>query len=746
MKVRRPAKKTVRREASPACAALPASEAWYRALFESSPDAIFILEASGFQAGRIVSANPAAAILHGYPLDELLRLRIQDLETPESAALAPDRLRQILDGRTLVFEVEHRRKDGATFPVEVTASPLQLDGQSYVLAIARDITERKQIRQALVEREQRLRAIFDLEPECVKLLDHEGRLLEMNPAGLAMIEAESIDQVRGQPVFLLVAPEWKPAFLQFHQRVFAGASTSLDFEIIGLKGTRRWMESHAVPLRDAVGKVTALVAVTRDVTARKQAEEENRKAHAAVAAINADLAETNRQLEESIQRANQMALAAEAASRAKSDFLATMSHEIRTPMNGVIGFTNLLADTALTVEQREHIEIIRSSGETLLTLINDILDFSKIEAGRMELERVPFDLRLAVQQALAVLKTRAAAKGIELRSQIDPAVPTVVISDTTRLRQVLLNLIGNGIKFTERGEVAVEVRRCPVRVSRDYSRSELNTELFRRQQAAVETIDLLFTVRDTGIGIPPDRLNRLFKPFSQVDTSTTRRFGGTGLGLIISKRLCELMGGGIHVESTPGFGSAFHFTIQAQVANTAALSTPVVATHAEQLPGSGRTQNVALSDRVPRCLRVLLVEDNRVNQALAGALLKKFECEIRLAEDGRKALEALRAEAFDLVLMDVCMPEMDGCEATRRVRAGECGVERQDIYITAMTANAMEGDREKCLDAGMDAYLSKPIDKSELAAVLERAALHQQTETRRRVNPSRPVSPRNESF
>jgi PAS domain S-box-containing protein len=713
----------------------------YQALFESSPDAIFILEAEGPERGRILTANPAAAVMHGYSMEELLRLKIQDLDTPQTAALAPGRFRQILAGHTLVFEVEHRRKDGTIFPVEVTASPMQLDGKTYALAIDRDLSERDRTKQALVEREQRLRAIFNVEPECVKLLDADGRLLEMNPAGLAMIEAATVDEVRGQSVFLLIAPEWRPAYAEFHQRVLAGATAALEFEIISLKGTRRWMDSHAVPLRDATGKVTALVAVTRDITTRKNAQDENRKASAAVEAANADLAETNRQLEESIQRANQMALAAEAANRAKSDFLATMSHEIRTPMNGVIGFTNLLAESELTPDQREHVEIIRSSSETLLALINDILDFSKIEAGRMEVEHAPYDLRQAVQQTLAVLRTRATGKGLELRSVIDPGVPETVIGDVTRLRQVLLNLIGNGIKFTERGAVSVEVRRCAIPVSQRVAHSGSGAEsptqkLFRCQQAAAETFDLHFTVRDTGIGIEPDRLSRLFKAFSQVDTSTTRRFGGTGLGLAISKRLVELMGGGVHVESTPGFGSAFHFTIQAQIGGSISPVAPVLPAPAEApvppapAPAAETPAPTRGAEDV-RGLRVLLVEDNRVNQALATALLKKNGCVVRPAGDGRQALDALGAEDFDLVLMDVCMPEMDGYEATRRIRSGECGQNRKHVCVAAMTANAMEGDREKCLDAGMDEYLSKPIDKAALLAVLKQAAGQKESAARR---------------
>ena len=589
-------------EQKAAQAALNASQIRYQTLFECCADAIFILGTDGPNFGRILSANSAAATMHGYSLEELLQLSVQDLDTPASAAAAGERFRQIQQGRTLVFEVEHRRKDGSVFPVEVTASPMEVDGEICVLAI------------------------------------------------------------------------------------------------------------------------------DRDITTHKQAEQDLHTTRAAAEAANADLCETNRQMEESIQRANRMAIEAEVASRAKSEFLATMSHEIRTPMNGIIGFASLLAETDLTPDQHEQIDIIRSSGETLLTLINDILDFSKIEAGRMELEHAPYDLRATVQQTLAVLRARATPKNVELRIKIHPAVPATIVGDETRLRQVLLNLASNAIKFTECGEVEVEVRCCELRVSRPDASSLMQTS----PPSGGEIIDLHFTVRDTGIGIPPDRLNRLFKSFSQVDSSTTRRYGGTGLGLVISKRLCELMGGGIHVESTPGFGSAFHFTIQVQLNQGA---TPVSGTTFTAKP---RQTTAINGNDSTQGLRILLVEDNRVNQALAVAFLKKAGCNARLAEDGQKALDLLQTETFDLVLMDVCMPEMDGYEATQRIRAGECGPAAQNLYIAAMTANVMEGDRDRCLAAGMNDYLSKPIKKAELFALLTQVS---QARKENSVEPCRKVLP-----
>jgi signal transduction histidine kinase/ligand-binding sensor domain-containing protein/CheY-like chemotaxis protein/HPt (histidine-containing phosphotransfer) domain-containing protein len=391
-------------------------------------------------------------------------------------------------------------------------------------------------------------------------------------------------------------------------------------------------------------------------------------------------------------RAEEARQEAERADRAKSEFLANMSHEIRTPMNAVIGMTSVLLGTPLTTAQREHVDTIRSSGESLLGLLNDILDLSKVEAGALEFEPVPFAVRTCVDDALQLLTPEASRKGLVLYDRIDPGVPPVVVSDASRLRQILVNLLGNAVKFTARGEVELAVSATPV------------------GPAEEGVWELLFSVSDTGIGIAPQRMERLFKAFSQADSSTTRVYGGTGLGLAISRRLAEGLGGRMWAESEEGRGAVFRFTVRCRASAEPLPVSPAL----RFAPGGGGGSVPAKS--LP--LRILVAEDNSVNQKVALLMLEQMGYSADVAGNGREVLDALRRQQYDLVLMDIQMPRMDGLEATRRI-AREWPPESRPRII-AMTANALRSDREACLAAGMDDYLSKPILFEDLRAAILR--------------------------
>ena len=471
------------------------------------------------------------------------------------------------------------------------------------------------------------------------------------------------------------------------ERVAAGIRQTLaamehtwtdEYRFVCADGSYAYIYDRGYVIRDQSHKPVRMIGAMLDITARKRAE--------------AELFEAKQ--------------AAEAAGGAKSEFLANMSHEIRTPMNGILGMTEFLLETPLSSEQRDLVETARFSADALLTIINDILDFSKIEANKLDLDLTPFQLRKTVEKAIRIHTIMADRKRLKLLCRIEPGVPDTIVTDPIRVGQIITNLIGNAVKFTEHGEV------------------ELRVSL---ESVADDGAILHFSVRDTGIGIPAAKQGSIFEAFSQADASTTRKFGGTGLGLTISSKLVQMLGGRLWVESEVGKGSCFHFTCRARVA-----VSETVPVDADLWEGSAQSATKDTSGWAPRPgdsskatetgLRILLAEDNLVNQLVAARQLQKHGHAVTVVGTGRAVLDILQRQKFDLILMDVQMPEMDGLEATAAIRRNE-KANGQHIQIIALTAHAMAGDRERCLSAGVDGYASKPIRAEDLNREIERLRL-----------------------
>jgi PAS domain S-box-containing protein len=615
----------------------------------------------GYTAAEVMNKITPADISD--PQEVIARAKALSVElgtpiTPGFEALVFKASRGIED----IYELTYVRKDASRVPAVVSVTALR-DAQDAIigyLLIGTDNTARKLVEAEQKKLDQRLRdqqfytrSLIESNIDAIMTTDPSGIITDVNKQMEALTGCTR-DELIGAPFkSYFTDPERAEAAIKL---VLAEKKVT-DFELTAcaLDGKRTVVSYNATTFYDRGRTLQGVFAAARDVTEGKRVEAELQQAKAI----------------------------AESANQSKSDFLASMSHEIRTPMNAIIGIADLLAKTTLSPEQDGYVQIFRRAGDNLLHLINDILDLSKVEASQLELERTGFSLGDLLRKVTEMLAIRADEKGLALVCEVAPGVPTELIGDPTRLRQVLLNLLGNAIKFTETGEVAL-------RVSSDDSPAPGA---------------LRFTISDTGIGIPDDKLGVVFERFTQADSSTTRRFGGSGLGLTISKRLVELMGGQIRVESGVGKGSVFSFTVPLEIwaGATPRAAVPIGAATEHELPA----------------LRILLVEDSPDNRAITVAYLRHTPYVVEFAENGAVACEKFASGNYDLVLMDRQMPVMDGLTATRAIRKWELENKRAPTPIIALTAAALKGDREKCMAAGCTAFLTKPIKQEVLLQAIK---------------------------
>lgn len=774
---------------------------------------------------KIIQVNTQFEKIFQYRSDEILGKTLNDIVVPSHlASEGIDALNKVLQQKTILKETFRKRKDGSLVNVRMHGVPIIVEGvQTGIYAIYEDITESNQTKEHYTREEKLLRTVIDNLPDLIYAKDKECRKILSNLADVHNMGKNFESEVLGKTDFDFYSKEEAEKFYNDDLTVFRTGSPVINREesFINQWGKRQWLLTSKLPLWNENDEVIGLVGIGRDITALKEAEIKVQEQLKIIEEKNIEL-----------QKARDNAIQ---ASKAKSTFLANMSHELRTPLNGIIGMTDLaLQTTSINEEQHRYLSGVKSSAEILLALINDILDFSKIEADKLELNPIDFSLRDELAAALQPLGARADEKGIELFYDVDPEIPDWLRGDSFRLKQVIINLVGNAIKFTSKGEIKVQV--------------QLDHQMD-------DEMKLRFTVSDTGIGIPEDKRHLIFESFTQADSSISRKFGGTGLGLAISSRLVQLMGGKINVESEVGKGSKFYFSVAfskatafspiaqhdfltglsalvvddnesirdilekilkswrmiptvvrsgkealaelkkasesgnpyplmlldirlpdmdgAQIVEQAASlidirNMDVIVISMSHSPGdierlkklgvttyltkpfshselletiqavfvkrnsvakeakssvsvkSGDTKKI-LDVPPNRLLRILVAEDNPMNQEVARSILLKRGHTVTMANNGREAVELFKEQRFDIILMDIQMPEMDGFEATSIIRATEKTIGGH-IPIIAVTANAMKEDEERCLAAGMDGYISKPLRMAELIATVERSS------------------------